>query len=52
MNKVPRKPTSIRDRLFESTPVVVLEPPASALKSPIFDDAEQIAALPDNLEDR
>lgn len=45
--------TSALDRIFEDAPaVVVLEPPESALRSPIFDDSEQIAALPDNLEDR
>lgn len=52
MSKPRSEPTSIRNRLFEDAPVVVLEPPESALESPIFDDAEQIAALPDNLEDQ
>lgn len=52
MRKAPAKPTSARNRVVESASVVVLEPPEDALKSPIFDDDEQIAALPDNLEDK
>lgn len=47
----PQQPTSARNRIIEDAPVIVLEPPESTLKSPIFDDGEQIAALPDNLED-
>ncbi|HZN76018.1 MAG TPA: hypothetical protein VFC00_30675 [Micromonosporaceae bacterium] len=52
MSKAHSKPTPIRDRIFEDAPVVVLAPPEDMLKSPIFDDAKQIAALPDNLEDQ
>ena len=45
------KPTSARDRIVEDPQVIVLELPESALESPIFDDAEQIAALPRKIED-
>lgn len=45
------QPTTARDRIVEDAPVVVvLEPSESALKSPIYDDDEQVKALPDKLE--
>lgn len=47
----PDQPTSARERMVLAAPVTVLRPPGEDdLRSPIYDDAEQIAATPDVIE--
>ena len=46
----PDQPTSARERMLDE-PVTVLRPPGEdELRSPIYDDAAQIAATPDVIE--